>query len=512
MGVWVRARRYDIGNCVVCGIFCKLAASKDTDSMQSYLTSVYWWATIIVVAAYALTVIACIIVVLRENRNPIRSLAWVIALIFLPVGGLVFYLFFGRSLKNMRMISRHKKRRLMRAIGTKNVNLREVGLSEDRRQLVMLSHSLAKAKYSVNNDIRIFTTGSEKFEALKSDLRAARSAILLQYYIFTDDRLGIEIAGILMEKARQGVKVMVIYDHVGSFGTSNRFFKQMREAGVDVHPFFRVTFPQLANRINWRNHRKLVVIDRKIGYLGGMNIADRYVMPTDGSPAWRDTHFRLEGDIVESLLLSFAIDWAFMGQPITDDGATIPDNPFRNLRGMQLVTSGPVDNWDNLSLCFLKAISTAHKSIYLQTPYFLPTDALQHALEAAALSKADVRIMIPERCDSRLLQLASFSYITQCLKAGIKVYLYKKGMLHAKTLIIDEDLVASGSTNFDFRSLENNFEATLFIYDREVNRQMRDIFFDDIQDCTKLTYSAWHKRPLLQRLLESVVRLLSPIL
>lgn len=480
--------------------------------MQNYLMSFSWWAAIVILAAYVLTVVACIVVVLKENRNPIRSLAWVIALIFLPVAGLVFYLFFGRSLKNMHMISRHKKRKLMRATGTKNVNLREVGLSDERRGLVVLSHSLAKARFTVNNDIRIFTNGSEKFAALKDDLRAARHIILLQYYIFSDDRLGTEIAEILMEKARAGVKVMVIYDHVGSFGTSNRFFKRMREAGVDVHPFFRVSFPQLANRINWRNHRKLVIIDRKIGYLGGMNIADRYVMPTDGTPAWRDTHFRLQGDIVESMVLSFAIDWAFMGQPIEDKDSNVPDNEIRNQRGMQLVTSGPVDNWDNLSLCFLKAISTAKKSIYLQTPYFLPTDALQHALEAAALSKVDVRIMLPARCDSRLLQFASFSYVTQCLRAGIKVYLYSPGMLHAKTLIIDDDLVASGSTNFDFRSLENNFEATLFVYDRDVNRRMRDIFFDDVAKSTKLTYAMWHKRPLLQRLTESVVRLLSPIL
>lgn len=480
--------------------------------MQNYLISFSWWAAIVILAAYVLTVVACIVVVLKENRNPIRSLAWVIALIFLPVAGLVFYLFFGRSLKNMHMISRHKKRKLMRATGTKNVNLREVGLSDERRGLVVLSHSLAKARFTINNDIRIFTNGSEKFAALKDDLRAARHTILLQYYIFSDDRLGTEIAEILMEKARAGVKVMVIYDHVGSFGTSNRFFKRMREAEVDVHPFFRVSFPQLANRINWRNHRKLVIIDRKIGYLGGMNIADRYVMPTDGTPAWRDTHFRLQGDIVESMVLSFAIDWAFMGQPIEDKDANVPDNEIRNQRGMQLVTSGPVDNWDNLSLCFLKAISTAKKSIYLQTPYFLPTDALQHALEAAALSKVDVRIMLPARCDSRLLQFASFSYVTQCLRAGIKVYLYSPGMLHAKTLIIDDDLVASGSTNFDFRSLENNFEATLFVYDRDVNRRMRDIFFDDVAKSTKLTYAMWHKRPLLQRLTESVVRLLSPIL
>ena len=179
---------------------------------------------------------------------------------------------------------------------------------------------------------------------------------------------------------------------------------------------------------------------------------------------------------------------------------------------MQLVTSGPVDTWDNQSLCFLKAISGATKSIFIQTPYFLPTDALQHALEAAALAKIDVRIMIPGKSDSRMLQYAGHSFVTQCLRAGIKVYHYNPGMLHAKGIIIDENIVIAGSTNFDYRSFENNFECSLIIYDREVNRRMRDIFFADIANCTKLTFGEWHKRPLPQRVMESIVRLVSPIL
>ncbi len=483
-------------------------------TMSTINSSILGLAFLVICAAYALTILACIVVVLRENRNPIRSLAWVTALIFLPGVGLIFYLFFGRSLKNMRMISRHKKRKLMRATATRNVNLKEIDIADERRQLIMLTHNIAKAKFTINNHLRIFTEGREKFEALKEDLKKARRTILLQYYIFADDRLGNEIADILIEKARQGVKVFVIYDHVGSFSTRSRFFGRMRDAGVDIHPFFRVTFPQLANRLNWRNHRKLAIIDREIGYIGGMNIADRYIHGTPDNHVWRDTHFRITGDIVESMILSFAIDWSFMGQQIPNTGdINVPAPKVKSsLTGMQFVATGPVDAWDNLSLCFLKAISTARKSIYLQTPYFLPTDALLQALEAAALSKVDVRIMIPERCDSRLLRLASFSYITQCLKAGIKVYLYKPGMLHAKSMVIDDDLVLAGSTNFDFRSLENNFESTLFIYDKDVNEKMRAIFLDDINDSIKLTFSRWRTRPLLQRLLESIVRLLSPIL
>ena len=188
------------------------------------------------------------------------------------------------------------------------------------------------------------------------------------------------------------------------------------------------------------------------------------------------------------------------------------ETTIRSDVGMQLVTSGPTSQWDNIALCYLKAISSATKCIYVQTPYFLPTDALMHALEAASLSKIDVRIMIPRRSDSDLLRYASFSYLTQCLKAGIKVYLYNPGMLHAKAMIIDDNIVTAGSANFDFRSFENNFECNLWIYDREVNKQMREIFFQDMAHCTKLTYTTWHRRPLIQRSIESVIRLISPIL
>lgn len=467
---------------------------------------------ILVITAYIITIISCIVIVLKENRNPIRSLAWVIALIFLPIVGLIFYLFFGRSLKGEHMISRHNKRRMISHLAPRHIPLNDIDLSPAAKNLVKLGRSLSSSFYTVNNEIEIFTTGQEKFASLKNDLQEARHSIYLQYYIFSDDSTGQEIADILIQKAREGVDVKVIYDHVGSFSARRKFFRRMSDNGIDIHPFFRVTFPQLANRINWRNHRKIVIIDGEIGYLGGMNIADRYQRGVSEGIAWRDTHFRLRGDIVESLLYSFIIDWNFKNAPNKITFPEVAPVSIHNKLGMQLITSGPVDLWDNQSLCFLKAISGATKSIFIQTPYFLPTDALQHALEAAALAKIDVRIMIPGKSDSRLLQFAGHSFVTQCLRAGIKVYHYNPGMLHAKGIIIDENIVIAGSTNFDYRSFENNFECSLIIYDKEVNRRMRDIFFADVAQCTKLTFGEWHKRPVLQRVMESIVRLVSPIL
>ena len=470
------------------------------------------WLAILLTVAYALMIIASVIVVLRENRNPIRALSWVIALVFLPIVGLVFYLFFGRSLRGMHMISRHNKRKILREHSPRRINLNSLDLSAEHRNLVKLAHNLCRAPFTVNNEIDIFTDGISKFESLKRDLENARESILLQYYIFLDDKIGTEISDILIRKAKAGIKVKVIYDHIGSFSAKKSFFTNMERAGVQTHPFFRVNFPHFANRINWRNHRKIVVIDGSIGYIGGMNIADRYVNGLPNGEVWRDTHFRVTGDIVESLVYYFAIDWNFLKKEPYVPEVTPKLNVNSNSVGVQLVTGGPTERWNNLTLCFLRAISSARRTIYIQTPYFLPTDGLLSALQAAALAKVDVRIMMPRNTDSRLLHYASFSYISECLKSGIKVYLYEPGMLHAKAMIIDDMFVTAGSTNFDFRSFENNFECNLLIYDENINRKMRDIFFEDVAQSTKLTLDRWKRRPLYHRFLESLLRLVSPIL
>ncbi len=471
------------------------------------------WLAFLLVALYVAMIISAVVVVLRENRNPIRALSWIIALIFLPGVGLIFYLFFGRSLRGLTMISRHNKRKLMMHRHTpKRVDVTTLEISPENRNLVKLTHNLSGSPLSVNNEIDIFTDGVSKFDALKNDLKNAKKSILLQYYIFLDDNIGREISDILIDRAKNGVDVKVIYDHVGSFSARRKFFRRMEEAGVETHPFFRVNFPQLANRINWRNHRKIVVIDGEIGYIGGMNIADRYISGLQDGEVWRDTHFRVRGDIVESLIYSFAIDWNFLKKEQYIPKVDPIRGKLENNIGVQLITSGPIDKWNNLSLCFLKAILSARKTVFIQTPYFLPTDALLNALQAAALSKIDVRIMMPEKTDSKLLRYSSFSYVTQCLKAGIKIYLYQPGMLHAKAMMIDDTFVTAGSTNFDFRSFENNFECNLLIYDKGVNEKMRGIFFEDISKCRKLTLETWRHRPLHQRFLESLLRLISPLL
>ncbi len=469
------------------------------------------WFMVAILVFYSITIISAAYIIITENRNPVKSLAWITVLCFLPVIGLVFYLFFGRSFKNKRLITRAMKRKLLKRERIRQVDFTKLTHSEESIQLIRLGHKLTGSIYFPGNEIEIFTEGKSKFDALKNDLERAERSIYIQYYIFEEDNIGREISEILIRKSLSGVKVRIIYDHVGCFQVSKSFYRRMSEAGIEVHPFFKVTFPEFATRVNWRNHRKIVVIDAKVGYIGGMNIADRYINGVDGS-TWRDTHLRIVGPSVAGLLYSFALDWTFMNLPPFEDKTPRYNVQPNDNAGIQIMTSGPIGQWHNIAMMFLKALGSAKKCIYIETPYFLPTESLLKALAAAALSKVDVRIIIPRKPDSVMLRLASRSYIGQCLRAGIKFYFYEPGMLHAKTIIIDDEITTTGSTNFDFRSMEYNFECNVFVYSKEFNERMKKIFFDDLENCTRITITHWRHRPFVQKLKESFARLLSPVL
>lgn len=473
----------------------------------------YGWVYWVILAGYAITILSLVVVMVSENRNPVKSLAWVTVLLLLPVGGAVLYLFFGRSIKNTHILSRRNKKRLRGAQLAPEVASIPRQLSDDNRRQVQLARSLSGAGFYEGNSVEVFTDADAKLDALERDLKKATKYIHLQYYIFEDDATGRRIADILMERAAAGVKVRVIYDHVGSFHVASRFFKKMAAAGVEVHPFFKVAFPTFASKINWRNHRKLVVIDGEIGYVGGMNIADRYRDGGRKFAFWRDTHLRLTGPAVAAIQYSFATDWLFTGGTLLTETAGSTSPAVKGLRcDAQLVTSGPVNRWGNIELLFLRAIGSAKKRIYIQTPYFLPTESLLRALESAALARVDVRVMIPYRSDSAMLTHASRSYISESLAAGIKVYMYEAGMLHSKMVLVDDDFCSVGSTNFDFRSFEHNFESNLLVYGPEFCSKMSHIFQRDTAKCRRIKAAEWKRRPLGHKIIESIVRLLSPIL
>lgn len=465
---------------------------------------------------YALMVIvalAAIIHVLMDNRQPAKTMAWVLVIGFIPVIGVVFYLFFGINHRKERIISQGQmdeltKRSMLSFVGQHNFRV-----PERQKPLVDLFVNQNLALPFKDNRIDIMTDGYAFFPELLKDIAEATHHIHINIYIFEDDALGRLVADALMTKARQGVKVRLIYDDVGCWRVDNRFFEQMREAGVEVVPFLPVHFPSFTSKVNYRNHRKIIVIDGRIGYIGGMNIARRYV-----SDKWRDTMLRVQGGVVYALQRAFLVDWYFVDHTLITDRIYYPpvseELTAKNHQLVaQVVTSGPIARYPEIMQGFVRIILAARRYIYIETPYFLPNEPILFALKTAALAGVDVRLMCPLYSDARFLDWASRSYLREIHEAGAKIYLYEPGFLHSKLLISDDSLVSCGSTNVDFRSLENNFEANVFVYDEGTALRLKKIFLDDQSQAVLLSDVPNRLHPkFYARLWESFTRLVSPLL
>ena len=467
--------------------------------------------TITFIVLYCLTIIGLVLIVLLENRNPLKTIPWVIVLVFIPGIGLIVYYFFGRNDRRLRIVSRRMYKRFRKQI-------RAEFQPQDVGAIPAVYHPLAKllnnSNYSAvfsGSQLSFFTEGKAKFEALLTDIAQARHHIHLQYYIFENDKIGNRVKDALIKKAQEGVEVRVLYDDVGSWSAKKHFHRSMKEKGIEVFSILRVVFPILTSKVNYRNHRKVVIIDGQIGYMGGMNIADRYVDGNKIGP-WRDTHFRIVGPSVYGLQSSFILDWYAVSNQLVKGKKYYPDLQKYTDAKMQIVTTGPTGQWHTLMQAFIFCISNAKKYIYIQTPYFLPTEALNQALQMAALGGIDVRLMIPKYSDTKSAQKASYSYVDKMLRAGVKVYFYTKGFLHSKLLLTDDQVCCFGSSNFDFRSFEHNYEINAFVYQKEFALKMKAMYMHDTVDCEQILYPAWRKRPIAAKLAESFMRLFAPLL
>ena len=472
---------------------------------------------------YVLAIIAVCVKIIYETRSSSKTLAYLLLTIFLPVLGAIIYFSVGLNYRKRKLYDKKiiKDTQLQLQIQERislayEKQIKEAAPSlKQFEKLAQLSIKNSWSPLAGENEVKLLINGEQKFAEVVAALKAASHHIHLEYYIFEDDDIGHLIKDILIEKARAGVQVRLIYDDFGSRSIRRDIIPELIEAGVEAFPFYRVLFLALANRLNYRNHRKIIVIDGHTAFTGGINVSDRYINNKGAEQRyWRDTHLKIVGPGIYYLQYIFIGDWNFCsGQYLA------PNQKYFNLEPsgtqdvtVQVVASGPDSEQSTILLSLLSAISLADKEICITTPYFIPGDSLLDALTMAVLSGVNVTLLVPDRSDSIFVDWASSSYFADLLAAGVRIFRYTKGFIHAKTMVVDEQLCIVGTANMDYRSFDLNFEVNTLIYNNTLACQLKDVFENDLKDSVELKLDEWEKRPWYKQLPERLARLLSPLL
>ncbi|MBM7633276.1 cardiolipin synthase [Geomicrobium sediminis] len=478
------------------------------------------WPATIFLGILIVNIFFGIIIIFREQKSAQATWAWLMVLFFVPVIGLIIYFVFGRELRNSswnedslfktNALLLHQREEIQEETLYRNSPSMD-GL--ESLIYMHIHHSHAPLTYAQSVDL--LTDGDQKFESLFNDIREATDYVHVQYFSINTDELGSAFVQLLTEKAKEGVQVMLLYDGLGSWKMSNRFLKDYLNAGGKSRVFFPPRSMFTYGSLNHRNHRKLAIIDGSVAYIGGFNIGDKYNTDDRGLGFWRDSHLRLTGSAVHHLHDQFISDWNKGQKEPAPEFANYEVPVSSSLKGgvpMQIVASGPGFETDQVKNGFIQMIQQAKRYIYIQTPYFIPDFGLLDNLRVAIMSGIDVRIMIPNKPDHPFIYWATYFYIGELLRLGATIYIYDKGFLHAKTMVVDDRISTLGTTNMDVRSVSLNFEVNTFMYDEEMAEKMRETFQNDLVDCHELTLEEYEQRSKWIRVKENIARLISPLL
>jgi cardiolipin synthase len=487
----------------------------------------HWWISIVehktllessfIILLYVLAVITGFKVI-TQTTQPAKALGYLMLLFFLPGIGLLIYFAIGENRRVNKIYDRKLFHDLRRYDKVKeriikesweNYASNEAALSQHHNVIQLLLKDTL-SPLTIHNKVRLLINGENKFPELIAALKAATHHIHMEYYIYENGVIGDEIRAILMEKARQGVAVRFVYDDFGSKDIKPRWLKKLRSSGVEAFPFYRVRF--FANRLNYRNHRKIVIVDGSVAYVGGINVSDKYCNDIPNKVFWRDTHLEIKGGGVYSLQYLFLSDWSFAsGQDVDFHESFFPPNDVPGKTLVQIASSGPDSLNPTIMMATDSVILNARDYVYITTPYFIPNESVYDAIRIAALGGLDVRMLVPYHSDSWVVNKAASAYYEELLDSGVKIYRYKKGFVHAKTMVAD-DLAMVGSANMDNRSFELNFETNALVYDKQVASDLKAQFLLDIADGELLDAERWKRRSKATRLAESFARLLSGVL
>ena len=473
------------------------------------------------IIVYAVSFVIALAIIFLERKNPSATLAWIMVLFMLPGFGILLYLMFSQNISRMRIyrLTNNEYFQIAGALRKQIYSIKNKEFeflnneSKKWQDMILMHQTYSNAFFTQDNHLSIFTDGTHKFESLLADIKAATKSINVMYYIIKNDSIGRALIKTLTQKAKEGIEVRLLMDALGGRQFSQRNLEKFAESGGRYAFFFPPRFKYLNMKLNYRNHRKMVIIDDQIGYLGGFNIGGEYLGKSKKFGYWRDTHLRLLGSCVQDLNAQFILDWRFASKEslvlndifkseASDAGST----------GIQIVSSGPDSDRSEVKRGYLKMINSAKKNIYIQTPYFVPDLSIIESLKSAIYSGVDVRIMIPNKPDHMFVYWATYSYAGMLLDAGAKIYIYNNGFLHAKNICVDGEVASVGSANFDIRSFQLNFETNAFIYDAEEVYKLEAIFEEDMANCEELTKEKYMTRSLQIKFKESVSRLLSELL
>jgi len=468
-----------------------------------------------------INLILSIIIIFFNRKDPKTVWAWLLLLYFIPIVGIVFYLVFGQDMHRSRMFRvKEIEDKLNFTIKSQEEFIRgheldtTSAIAQNYSDLILYNLEISGAVYTQNNDVTILTDGEEKFDLLMKEIEQAEKYIHIQYYIIRNDEVFDRIKKALILKVREGVEVRVLFDSMGCKSVPRRIWKQLFAAGIKIGEFFPSLPGRIPVRVNYRNHRKIVVIDGKVGFVGGFNIGKEYISKDVKFGYWRDTHLRIAGSAVMALQIRFALDWNYATKEnlfLNSDYFIEEEVKFENL-GIQIISSGPDSKYNLIHDNYLRMIHKAKKNIYIQTPYFIPDESILLALRIAAKSGIDVRLMIPCKPDHPFVYWATYSYMGDLLDAGAKCYIYENGFLHAKGVTVDGLVCCYGTANMDIRSFELNFEVNAVIYDEKTTREMEDVFRRDMKKSKRITMAEYTKRSFIIRVKEQCFRLLSPLL
>jgi len=475
---------------------------------------------------YVLILVLVSLRIIYDTRSSIKTLAYLLLVIFLPVAGIIVYFSFGINYRKRKMYSKKLIRdeklakKLKEDIFESSLHIFEKAADELRTNKE-LAYMLAKDTMSpltAGNTIGLLVNGEKKFPEVLKAIQQAKDHIHIEYYIYEDDEIGRLIEKELIKKASEGVTVRFIYDDFGSRSIRSKLVRRLKAGGISAFPFSKVIFLALANRLNYRNHRKIIVIDGHTAFVGGINISDKYINEPGNAKKlfWRDTHLRIEGPGVHYLQYLFLCDWNFCAkddvQPADLYFPSSSSLPVKGNKIVQIAASGPDSDTPTILFSILQAINLAATEILITTPYFIPGESLLDALTVASLSGVSVKLLVPGISDSRVVNAAAHSYYDDLLNAGVEIYLYRKGFVHAKTPVADKKIAIVGTANMDHRSFDLNFEVNAIVYDHELARELSNIFYEDIKNANKIDLGEWNARPRYKQLIEKTARLVSPLL